>query len=111
MKKLKPLNKCDEKFWSWFSNEYSKLPEGEDFPVSDENIYELWSSAWPTAYATGLARGQKQGRMHVEERTPMPYYTMEDLFVGCSNGREFGLKIERWHGIFPECELLRQRRI
>ena len=56
-------------------------------------------------------QGQKQGRMQIEKfnnqtRNPMPYYTMEDLFVGCSNGREFGLKIERWHGIFPECELL-----
>ena len=107
MKKLKPLNKCDEKFWSWFSNEYSKLPEGEDFPVSAEIIYELWSSAWPTVYATGLARGHSQRRIHVmpqnnKGRIPMPYYTMEDLFEGCKNGREFGLKIERWHGIFLE---------
>lgn len=104
MKKPKPLSLCDQSFHSWVSRAYSELPEGQDFPADDEFLYEVWLAAWRSAYSTGIMRGQKQGRLQVEyfnkaARTPMPYHTMEDLFEGCKTGREFGLRIERWHGI------------
>jgi len=107
----KLINNCDERFLAWVSKAYSELPEGQDFPAPDEFMLEVWQAAWRSAYSSGIMQGQKQGRMQIEQqnnkgRTPMPYYTMEDLFVGCTTGREFGLKIERWHGIFPGYELL-----
>ena len=106
MKKPKPLNDCDEKFISWMSRAYGKLPEGQDFRLSDEHMHEVWCAAWRSAYSTAIVRGQQQGRQQIEmfnsaARMPMSYSTMEELFEGCKNGREFGLKIERWHGIIP----------
>ena len=105
MKKQKPLCQRDEKFHYWISRAYGKLPEGEDFPLETEHMYEVWKAAWSSAYSAGIMRGQQQGRQQVEyfnycARRPMSYSQMEDLFEGCKNGREYGLKIERWHGIF-----------
>jgi hypothetical protein len=105
MKKQKPLCQRDEKFHHWISRAYSKLPEGEDFPLETEHMYEVWKAAWSSAYSAGIMRGQQQGRQQVEyfnycARKPMSYSQMEDLFEGCKNGREYGLKIEQWHGIF-----------
>jgi hypothetical protein len=101
------MNDCEEKFHRWMSRAYSKLPEEQDFPLRDEHMYEVWCAAWRSAYSTGIMRGQAQGRGQVEHfnykaRKRMPYSTMEDLFEGCKTGREFGLKIERWHGILEE---------
>lgn len=98
------MNKRDEKFWHWFSTQYSKLPEGKSFPLDDEDLYDLWCSMWQTAYHVGMQRGYMQGRHRppaplYPKRQPMPYYTMEELFTGCKTGREFGLRIEKWHGI------------
>jgi hypothetical protein len=105
----KLINNCDERFLAWVSKAYSELPEGQDFPAPDEFMLEVWQAAWRSAYSSGIMQGQKQGRMQIEKfnkqtRTPMSYSTMEDLFEGCKNGREYGLKIERWHGIFPTDE-------
>jgi len=101
------MNDCEEKFHRWFSKKYGTLPESQDFPLRDEFIYEVWLAAWSSAYSTGIMRGQKQGRQQIEQfnyaaRSPMSYSTMEELFEGCKNGREFGLKIERWHGIMED---------
>ena len=87
------------------SRAYSELPEGEDFPSPDDFMFEVWQAAWRSAYATGIMQGQKQGRRQIEKfnrqaRYPMSYSQMEELFEGCQNGREYGLKIEQWHGIF-----------
>ncbi len=100
----KPINKCDERFHEWVSRAYSELPEGQDFLAPDEFIYEVWQAAWRSAYSTGLARGQNQVKTHWrmskdKKRTPMPYTAMADLFEGCETGREYGLRIEKWHGI------------
>ena len=99
------MNDCETKFHHWMSKAYSQLPEGEDFPAPDDFMFEVWQAAWRSAYSTGIQHGQKQGRQQVEyfnycARRPMSYSQMEDLFEGCKNGREYGLKIERWHGIF-----------
>ena len=101
------MNDCEAKFHAWMSRAYGALPEGQDFPADDEFMYEVWLAAWRSAYSTGIMQGQKQGRMQIEKfnkqtRTPMSYSTMEDLFEGCKNGREYGVKIERWHGIFSD---------
>jgi hypothetical protein len=101
------MNDCEAKFHAWMSRAYGALPEGQNFPADDEFMYEVWLAAWRSAYSTGIMQGQKQGRMQIEKfnkqtRTPMSYSTMEDLFEGCKNGREYGVKIERWHGIFPD---------
>lgn len=101
------MNDCEGKFHHWMSRAYSELPEGQDFPADDEFLYEVWLAAWRSAYSTGIMRGQAQGRGQVEHfnykaRKRMPYSTMEELFEGCKNGREYGLKIERWHGIMEE---------
>ena len=103
-KKPKPLNNCDERFHAWVSRAYGKLPEGQDFSVEDELLYEVWVAAWRSAYSTGINRGQNQivARYRVREeikRTPMSYQEMADLFEGCTTGREFGLRVERWHDI------------
>ena len=107
MKKPKPLNQCDQCFHSWVSRAYSELPEGQDFPADDEFMYEVWLAAWRSAYSAGIMRGQQQGRQQIAQfnyaaRRPMSYSTMEELFEGCKTGREYGLKIERWHGIVPD---------
>ena len=98
------MNDCETKFHYWMSKAYSKLPEGEDFPLEMEHMYEVWQAAWRSAYSTGINRGQNQivARMRMREkieRTPMPYWAMEDIFSQCKTGREFGKKIEEWHGI------------
>jgi hypothetical protein len=103
-KKPKPLNDCDERFHAWVSRAYGKLPEGQDFSLEDELLHEVWVAAWRSAYSTGINRGQNQivarWRMREEtKRTPMSYLQMADLFEGCKTGREFGLRIEDWHGI------------
>jgi hypothetical protein len=103
-KKPKPLNDCDEKFHAWVSRAYGKLPEGQDFSLEDELLHEVWVAAWRSAYSTGIMRGQKQGYVHMQHlaedrRKPMSYLEMADLFEGCKTGREFGLRIEDWHGI------------
>ena len=113
---LKKTNDCNEKFHRWMSKAYSKLPEGEDFPMPTEFMLEVWQAAWRSAYSTAIQHGQKQGRGQIEKfnrqaRTPMSYSTMEDLFEGCKTGREFGLKIEKWHGIFPTEDSLFFRRL
>ena len=100
----RPPNKCEKRFHEWVSKTYSELPEGQDFPAPDEFMYEVWQAAWRSAYSTGLARGQNQmaARWHMAEdkkRIPMPYTTMADLFEGCETGRQYGLRIEKWHGI------------
>lgn len=98
------MNKCEERFWDWYSRQYSKLPEGEQFPITDEELLKLWRAMWPVAYSVGRARGHTQGYMHGScsggpNLEPMPYWKMEELFVGCETGREFGLRIEKWYGI------------
>lgn len=105
---MNKLNKCDEKFLNWFSNTYGNLKEGEDFSCDVDFMYEIWKKCWSSAYSVGRLRGHQQGYHHgVYVKTnsplhPMPYYTMEDLFVGCKTGREFGLRVEKWHGIGSE---------
>ena len=99
------MNDCENKFHHWMSRAYSELPEGEDFPSPDDFMFEVWQAAWRSAYSTGIMQGQKQGRRQIEKfnrqaRYPMSYSQMEELFEGCQNGREYGLKIEQWHGIF-----------
>ena len=98
---MKELNKCDEKFWNWFSDVYAELPIEEDFPCEINFLYEIWSQCWSVAYSVGRARGHKQGYFSAVggPRFPMSYYKMEELFIGCKTGREFGLRIEKWHGI------------
>ncbi len=104
------MNDCESKFHTWMSKAYGKLPEGEDFPLRDEHMYEVWQAAWRSAYSTGIQRGQMQGRGQIERfnrnmRTPMGYSQMEELFEGCKTGREFGLRIEKWHGISDQYEI------
>lgn len=96
---MKELNKRDEKFLDWFSSAYAKLPEGQDFPLSDEELYELWVSIWPVIYHTGLAFGQMLTSEKV--RRPMGYFEMKRLYDLCPNktGYELGVLIEKWHGI------------
>lgn len=98
------MNKCEESFHRWLSKTYSELPEGEDFPAPDGFMFEVWQAAWRSAFSTGLNHGQNQimtrwRMMEKKARTPMPYTTMADLFEGCTTGREYGLRIEKWHGI------------
>lgn len=98
------MNTCEEKFDNWFSEEYAKLPEGEDFPVGYEFMYEVWLACWRRAYGVGLAHGQNQMIIRYRQReerkvTPMSYIEMESLFKQCSSGRDFGRLVERWHGI------------
>ena len=98
------MSRCDETFHEWFSKAYSKLPEGEDFPVDVEFMYYVWKACWSRAYGVGQARGQHQMVIRYrqkEERkvTPMSYIEMESLFKQCSSGRDFGRLIEKWHGI------------
>jgi len=98
---VKGLNRCDAKFLYWFSNAYSELPEGEDFLVNVEFLHSIWSSCWSSAYSVGRARGHRQGWQHAVggPRFPMGFHKMEELFIGCKTGREFGLRIEKWHRI------------
>lgn len=106
--KPKPLNSCDNKFVIWIASNHYELPGNYAVTPNlykDDPMYAVWQAAWRSAYSAGIMRGQKQGRQQVEyfnlkARRPMSYSTMEDLFEGCKNGREYGLKIERWHGIF-----------
>jgi hypothetical protein len=98
------MSRCDETFHEWFSKAYSKLPEGEDFPVDVEFMYYVWKACWSRAYGVGQARGQHQMVIRYrqkEERkvTPMSYIEMESLFKQCSSGRDFGRLVEKWHGI------------
>jgi hypothetical protein len=98
--KPKLLNNCDSKFVFWMDENRMLVPG--DF--RDDPMYKAWCAAWNRAYSTGLMRGQKQGRMHMQHlaedrRKPMPYYEMEELFEHSKNGRDYGLKIEQWHGI------------
>lgn len=98
------MSKCDEKFHEWFSEEYSKLPEGEDFPIDDEFMYDIWLTCWRRAYGVGHAHGQRQMITHYRQKetravTPMSYIEMESLFRQCSSGRDFGRLVEKWHGI------------
>jgi len=105
--KPKPLNTCDNKFVIWMVSNRCELPGNYAATPNlykDDPMYGVWQAAWRSAYSTGVMRGQKQGRQQIEKfnkqtRTPMSYSTMEDLFEGCKNGREYGVKIERWHGI------------
>jgi hypothetical protein len=94
---VKNLSKCDEKFWDWFSRAYAKLPEGQDFPLDDEDLYDLWVSMWPVIYHTGMA----YGRGNAPVRRPMGDMNMRWLFDKCASktGLEFGLMVEKWHGI------------
>jgi hypothetical protein len=93
------LNKCDEKFWDWFSRAYAKIPEGYDFPLSDEDLYELWVSIWPVIYHCGMTYGQLLADR--KDRRPMGVYEMKRLYDMCPNktGLELGVLIEKWHGI------------
>lgn len=92
------MNKCDSKFWDWFSVSYAENPEKHR--LNDEEMYAIWQTCWQIAYSTGLHRGQRQGRLWGRyERKPMSYFEMEELFIGCKTGRDFGQKIEKWHGI------------
>lgn len=108
-KPLKPLNRCDNKFVQWMVMNNLELPGNYAVNPSlykDDPLYVAWKAAWSSAYPSGIMNGQKQGRKQIEvinkkHRSPMSYYEMADLFEGCKNGREYGLKIERWHGIFP----------
>lgn len=98
------MNDCENKFHYWMSKAYSKLPKGEDFPSPDDFMFEVWQAAWRSAYSTGVNRGHRQRatQWHVREERktiPMPYWQMEDLFSQCQTGREFGQKLEEWHGI------------
>jgi hypothetical protein len=98
------MNRCEETFQDWLSDAYSKLPEGEDFPVDDEFMYEIWQRCWRRAYSIGLSHGQDQTvtrfRMMEERKvTPMPNDVMLQLFKRCQTGREFGKEVEKWHGI------------
>ena len=93
------LNKCDEKFWGWFSRAYAEIPEGCDFPLSDEELYELWVSIWPVIYHCGMTYGQLLADR--KDRRPMGVYEMKRLYDMCPNktGLELGVLIEKWHGI------------
>jgi hypothetical protein len=95
---VKELNKCDEKFWHWFSSVYATLPEGEDFPLSDQVLYELWKSMWPVIYHCGMTYGQE---LTIRKSRPMGFLEMKRLYDMCPNktGYELGVLIEKWHGI------------
>jgi len=109
-KPLKPLNRCDNKFVQWMVENNLELPGNYAVNPSlykDDPLYAAWKAAWSSAYPSGIMNGQKQGRKQIEMvntkyRKPMSYLEMADLFEGCNHGREYGLKIERWHGIFHE---------
>jgi len=103
------MGRCEDKFNEWFSEAYSKLPEGEDFPLDDEFMYKVWLACWRRAYGVGLAHGQNQMVIRYRQReerkvTPMSYTEMESLFKQCSSGRDFGRLVERWHGIRGDIE-------
>lgn len=93
------LNKRDEKFWDWFSSVYAQFPKGQDFPLSDEDLYELWVSVWPVIYHCGMTYGQLLADR--KDRRPMGVYEMKRLYDMCPNktGLELGVLIEKWHGI------------
>ena len=101
------MSTCDEKFHEWFSIVYSKLPEGEDFPVDVEFMYDIWLTCWRRAYGVGHAHGQRQTIIHyrtkeIRSRHRMPEVVMRETFNKSSSAREFGLAIEKWHGITGE---------
>jgi len=96
---VKELNKRDEKFWHWFSSAYASIPEGQDFPLSDEELYELWVSIWPVIYHCGMTYGQLLADR--KDRRSMGFFEMKRLYDLCPNktGLELGVLIEKWHGI------------
>lgn len=96
---MKQLNKRDEKFWHWFSSAYADLPEGQDFPLSDEELYELWVSIWPVIYHCGMTYGELLADR--KDRRSMGFFEMKRLYDLCPNktGLELGILIEKWHGI------------
>jgi hypothetical protein len=101
------MSRCDEKFHEWFSEEYAKLPEGEDFPVDDEFMYKVWIACWKRAYGVGLAHGQNQMIVHYRQKESrkihrMPDVVMRETFNKSITAHEFGRAIERWHGITGE---------
>lgn len=101
------MSTCDDKFHEWFSIAYSKLPEGEDFPVDVEFMYYVWKACWSRAYGVGQARGQHQMIIHyrtkeIRSRHRMPEVVMRETFTKSLSAREFGLAIEKWHGITGE---------
>jgi hypothetical protein len=96
---VKRLNKRDEKFWHWFSSVYAGLPAGQDFPLSDEELYELWVSIWPVIYHCGMTYGELLADR--KDRRSMGFFEMKRLYDLCPNktGLELGILIEKWHGI------------
>jgi hypothetical protein len=96
---VKELSRCDKKFWDWFSSAYAKLPKGQEFPLSDEDLYELWVSIWPVIYHCGMTYGQSLADRR--NRRSMGIYEMKRLYDMCPNktGLELGVLIEKWHGI------------
>ena len=96
---MKELNKRDEKFLHWFSSVYAGFPEGQDFHISDEELYELWVSIWPVIYHCGMTYGQLLADR--KDRRSMGFFEMKRLYDLCPNktGLELGILIEKWHGI------------
>lgn len=101
------MSRCDEKFQEWFSEAYAKLPEGKDFPVDVEFMYGIWKSCWSRAYGVGHAHGRNQVEINyrtkeIRTRHRMPEVVMRETFTKSLSAREFGLAIEKWHGITGE---------
>jgi len=101
------MGRCEDKFNEWFSEAYSKLPEGEDFPLDDEFMYDIWKACWSRAYGAGHVDGRNQietryRTKEIRSRHRMPEVVMRETFTNSLTAREFGLAIERWHGITGE---------
>ena len=102
---MKELIRRDKKFWDWFSRAYAKLPEGQELPLSDEDLYKLWVSMWPVIYHCGITYGQlladNRHRLRRKDRRSMGFSEMKRLYDMCPNktGLELGVLIEKWHGI------------
>ena len=98
-KKPKPLSQCDAKFVAWAEKNKITIPD----VFKDDPTYKIWLSAWRVAYAVGLQRGheqrEKQYYIRSKRLRPLSFSEMEELFEGCTNGRQFGLRIEERHGI------------
>lgn len=101
------MSRCEYKFNEWLSEAYSKLPEGEDFPVDVEFMYDVWKACWSRAYGAGHVDGRSQietryRTKEIRSRHLMPEVVMRETFNKSSSAREFGLAIEKWHGITGE---------
>jgi len=101
------MGRCEDKFNEWFSEAYSKLPEGEDFPLDDEFMYDIWKACWSRAYGAGHVDGRNQietryRTKEIRSRHRMPDVVMRETFDKSITAHEFGRAIERWHGITGE---------